>query len=99
VDVKGSGLFCAALGNNSVEVIDLASGKRAHSISGLQKPQGVLFLARVKSALRGGRRRRNAKIFDAANYKLLGNIGSLDMRHVRVEPDWPKGRRAMATVR
>src|SRR5438132_851925 len=44
VDVKGQRLFVAALGNNTVEVIDLAVGKRAHSISGLPKPQGVLFL-------------------------------------------------------
>src|SRR6266581_6950395 len=44
VDVKAQRLFVAALGNNTVEVIDLVAGKRAHSVTGLQKPQGVLFL-------------------------------------------------------
>ena len=34
----------AALGNNSVEVIDLKSGKRVNGISGLSEPQGVLYL-------------------------------------------------------
>src|SRR5215467_10508277 len=45
VDEKGKRLFVAALGNNTVEVIDLAAGKRIHSVSGMSKPQGVLFVA------------------------------------------------------
>src|SRR5439155_14217678 len=36
--------FPLRLTGYTVEVIDLAVGKRAHSISGLPKPQGVLFL-------------------------------------------------------
>src|SRR5882724_9802549 len=94
MDVKGQRLFVAALGNNSVEVIDLASGKRAHSISGLQKPQGVLFLPESNRLCVAGGGDGTLKIFDAANYKLLGNIGSLDdADNVRVEPD---GRRVVA---
>src|SRR4051794_30077707 len=44
VDRPGHRLFIAALGNNTVEVIDLAAGKRDHTITGLVEPQGVLFL-------------------------------------------------------
>ena len=44
IDSKGNRLFVAALGNNTVEVLDLAAGKRIHSITGMSKPQGVLFL-------------------------------------------------------
>jgi YVTN family beta-propeller protein len=43
-DTKGGRLFVAALGNNSLEVIDTAAGKRAGSVTGLKKPQGVAFL-------------------------------------------------------
>src|SRR5258705_5527565 len=43
-DVKGGRLFLAALGNGTMEVIDTATGKRAGSITGLKKPQGVAFL-------------------------------------------------------
>src|SRR6266576_180759 len=45
VDVKGQRLFVSALGNNTVEVIDLKAGKRANTITGLKEPQGVLFVA------------------------------------------------------
>src|SRR5437763_1943066 len=44
IDVKGRRLFVAALGNNTIEVLDLAAGKRIHSVTGMSKPQGVLFL-------------------------------------------------------
>ena len=40
VDLEGRRLFVAALGNNTVEVIDLAAGKRAYSISGLPRTTG-----------------------------------------------------------
>jgi YVTN family beta-propeller protein len=44
-DVAGGRLFVAALGNNSVEVVDLAAGRVIRSISGLAEPQGVFYLA------------------------------------------------------
>jgi len=44
VDVKGRRLFVAGLGNNSLEVIDLKSGRRTQSVPGMSKPQGVLFV-------------------------------------------------------
>lgn len=37
-------LFVAALGNNSVEVIDLKNKKVIHSIKNLHEPQGLLFI-------------------------------------------------------
>src|SRR5262245_18368664 len=44
VDLKGKRLFVAALGNNTLEVIDLGAGKRLHTISGLKEPQGVAYV-------------------------------------------------------
>jgi DNA-binding beta-propeller fold protein YncE len=41
VDAKGQRLFVAALGNNTVEVVDLAAGKVAERIKNLQAPQGI----------------------------------------------------------
>jgi YVTN family beta-propeller protein len=43
-DATGARLFVAALGNNTVEVVDLAAGKVVRSIKGLAEPQGVYFL-------------------------------------------------------
>src|SRR5436305_9415500 len=44
VDLKGQRLFIAALGNNTVEVLDLHAGKRIRSITGFREPQGVAFI-------------------------------------------------------
>jgi len=37
-------LYIAAFGNNSIEVVDLSSGKLVTSIKGLQHPQGILYI-------------------------------------------------------
>jgi len=44
IDAEGGRLFVAALGNNTVEVVDLKAGKVVHSISGLAEPQGIFFV-------------------------------------------------------
>ena len=44
VDLNGQRLFIAGLGNGSVEVIDLHSGKRIRSLRGFREPQGVAFV-------------------------------------------------------
>jgi len=44
IDVKGQRLFVSALGNNTVEIIDLNAGKGVKTISGLREPQGTLFV-------------------------------------------------------
>jgi DNA-binding beta-propeller fold protein YncE len=44
VDVAGQRLFVAALGNNTVEVIDLKKGQRVQSLTGFKEPQGIAYL-------------------------------------------------------
>ena len=48
-DVTGSRVFVAALGNGTVEVVDLHLGRRVSRIDGLHEPQGVLYLAANKT--------------------------------------------------
>jgi DNA-binding beta-propeller fold protein YncE len=43
VDAKGKRLFVSALGNNTVEVIDLVAGKVTNHMSNLRAPQGIGF--------------------------------------------------------
>ena len=58
-DPTGERLFVCALGNNTVEVVDLRKGERVHSITGLGAPQGVgyapeldrLFVANDKGGI------------------------------------------------
>lgn len=42
-DTRGQRLFICALGNGTLEVVDLRKGERIHEISGLKEPQGVLY--------------------------------------------------------
>ena len=44
LDVAGQRLFIAALGNNTLEIIDLRSGRRIRSIGGLHQPQDVSYV-------------------------------------------------------
>src|SRR6476646_7438477 len=44
VDVAGKRLFVAALGNDTVEVIDFSGMRHIRSITGLHEPQGIRFL-------------------------------------------------------
>src|SRR5215469_9591683 len=44
-DLKGNRLFLAAEDHNTVEVFNLRSGKRLHSITGFDHPHGIVFLA------------------------------------------------------
>jgi hypothetical protein len=52
VDLNNHRLFVAALGNNTVEVLDIKGAKRLHTISGLHEPQG--FVPRRRNASRHG---------------------------------------------
>lgn len=54
VDLQAQRLFLAALGNNTLEVIDLQAGKIVHSIKGLPKPQGVAFIPDAKAVYVAG---------------------------------------------
>ena len=44
IDIPRQRLFVAELGNNSIDIIDLKSGKRVNSISGLYDPQGIAYV-------------------------------------------------------
>lgn len=43
VDVMGQRLFIAAVENHSLEIVDLKSGRRVHTIADLAEPQGVFY--------------------------------------------------------
>jgi hypothetical protein len=46
-DAKRKRLFVSALGNNSLEVIDVFAGRVVHRIKGLAEPQGPLYVPTV----------------------------------------------------
>jgi len=74
IDVKGQRLFVSALGNNTVEVVDLKAGKRANTISGLKEPQGVLYVPGSGRLYVASSKDGTVKIFDATQLKLLKTV-------------------------
>jgi DNA-binding beta-propeller fold protein YncE len=74
LDAKNQRLFVAALGNNTIEVIDIRAGKRIHTISGLLEPQGLLYLPAVNRLYATNRGDGSLRIFDATSWKLLKTI-------------------------
>ena len=86
-DVQSKRLFVAALGNNTLEVIDLAAGKRLRSISGLHKPTGVVFLPEENQIGVANGDDGTFKMFDAITYQLVNNLHGLeDADNVRRDP-------------
>lgn len=74
VDVRGQRLFIAAVENHTLEVIDLKSGERVHTIGDLSEPQGVFYDAStdrlfVACALDGV-----TKIFDGTTFQVLATV-------------------------
>ena len=43
VDVKGQRLFVSALGNHTVDVLDVQGGRRLRTLSNLEEPQGLFY--------------------------------------------------------
>src|SRR2546428_615521 len=74
VDVKQHRLFVAALGNNTVEVVDFETARRIRSISGLQEPQGLLYLPDRGRLYVAGGGDGTCRIYDATSYKLVKTI-------------------------
>ena len=78
VDTTGQRLFVAALGNNSVEVLDLKAGKRLRSISGCNRPQGVLFLPKGNLLFVANGGDGKLRIYDCSSFQPLVTVGALD---------------------
>jgi DNA-binding beta-propeller fold protein YncE len=87
IDAKGHRLFVAALGNNTLEVLDIAAGKHLKSIAGLHKPTGVVYLASSSRFGVANGDDGTFKVFDGASYDVVKSLGSLDdADNVRFDP-------------
>src|SRR5436309_14244966 len=74
IDLKGQRLFVAALGNNSLEVIDLKDNKRVHTIGGLAEPQGIAYAPAMNRLFVANGKDGSVRAFDADSWKMLTTI-------------------------
>jgi hypothetical protein len=71
-------LFVCALGNNTVEVIDLRRGERIHSITGLGSPQGILYFRDPNRLFVANDKGGILKIFEGKSFQPLGEVNFKD---------------------
>src|SRR5215469_1454753 len=74
VDVRGQRLFVAAVENHTLEVIDLKSGQRVHSISDLAEPQGVFYDPPTNHLFVACGLDGVTKVFDGDSFQVLATV-------------------------
>src|SRR5215204_6653380 len=74
LDAQGGRLFVAALGNNTLEVIDLKAGTVTDEIKGLKEPQGVAYVPEDNKLLVTNGDGDSLNIYDAQSLKLLNQV-------------------------
>jgi DNA-binding beta-propeller fold protein YncE len=87
LDAKGQRLFMAALGNNTVEVIDLSAGKVVQHIKALSTPQGIAFAPDANRLAIANDKDGSCRLYDGTS---LEQVASVDLKddadNVRYDP-------------
>jgi DNA-binding beta-propeller fold protein YncE len=78
LDAAGERLFVCALGNNTVEVLDLRKGVRVHSVTGLGAPQGVVYVPELNRLYIANDKGGVCNIYDAKSFQLIGKVDFQD---------------------
>ena len=80
-------VFISALGNNSVEVINLVEGTEVHRITGIPEPQGITFAVGLNKLFVGSRKGK-LYIYDGTTYTLITSIAyNMDVDNLRFDAD------------
>lgn len=88
VDKAHKVMYMSALGNNTLEVIDLSTGKVIHTIKGLREPQGVAYLPQTNSIFVANGGNGRCIFYDANTYKTRGVLNfHNDADDVRYSPE------------
>ncbi len=74
VDLKNQRIFVAATGNNSIEVIDLKSGRSIGSVTGLRGPQGIFYYAETNRIVVASRDDGTVKFLDGSSFQTLATV-------------------------
>lgn len=87
VDVKGQRLFVCALGNDSVEVVDLRVGLQVRTIKGLGAPQGVAYIPELDRLIVANDKDGKVNFYEGRNFRPAGVIDLKDdADNVRYDP-------------
>ena len=86
-DAKRKRVVGAALGNNTVEVVDTFAGRDVHSITGAAAPQGVVYVSELNRLFVANGTDGKLRVYDGDTFKLLNTIDiGEDADNVRYDP-------------
>ncbi len=86
-DTKRKLVIGAALGNNTVEVVDTFAGRDIHSIPGAANPQGVAFAGDLNKLFVANGADGKLRVYDGESFSLLKTIDiGEDADNVRYDP-------------
>src|SRR4051812_19126746 len=84
VDMKGHRLYVAALGNDTLEVLDTARNRHEKSLSGFGEPQGLIYVPEMQRLYVASGSADRVDILDARSLTSVGRIDKLaDADNVR----------------
>ena len=87
VDAAAQRLYVAALGNNTVEVLDLKAGRHVKSLSGFREPQGIAVAANTRMVAIANGQGDGVQFIDAGDYHPTNAIRlGDDADNVRYDP-------------
>src|SRR5207247_10844497 len=74
LDAANERLFVCALGNNTVEVLDLRKGERVRTITGLGSPQGLVYISELNRLFIANDKGGVCSIYDAKTFQTVGEL-------------------------
>jgi DNA-binding beta-propeller fold protein YncE len=90
-DNKRQFIYVAALGNNTVEVIDLKNKKLVYSIKGMSEPQGIRYISESDAVFIANGSSGECDVFSADSYKKITSLKlESDADNVRYAPESSK---------
>jgi hypothetical protein len=78
LDARGKRLFVAALGNDTVEVVDLAAGKVTKHIRNLGRPQGIGFAPESNRLAVANDKDGSCRLYDGTT---LQQVATIELKH------------------
>lgn len=86
-DAKRKRVIGAALGNNTVEVVDTFAGRDVHSITGAAAPQGVVYVSELNRLFVANGTDGKLRVYDGDAFKLINALDiGVDADNVRYDP-------------
>jgi DNA-binding beta-propeller fold protein YncE len=87
-DVEGKRLFVAGQDNNTLEVLNLAVGKSAKSVSGLHQPKGIVYLPEMHKVYVSNKDNGVVQVFNSETFKPMAAIDfKVKANNIRYDPE------------